>query len=366
MQQHWCRPRRRRSARYLRATRSPRVCRSARQTGRQPHLGAHRAGREGLRLQLLGCHARQLALLRLAPIEIDAIDIGGDDEQIGLHLARQQLARKIFVDHRLDADQRARACPAGTWSGCRRRRRRSRSCFCSSSHLIGRISKIRLGSGEGTTLRHLFPSCLKTQLFLRPACRLPLCHRPGRRTWSGSGRPGRWDRPRPWSGWWQTAPRRAAGCPAPARSCSRSCPRSARPARRAGRLPHLYRPRPAVPADPPAGRCHAQSRAGALWRAAPGPAPPSCTFVRCTSAVIGSPRLSRALPPKATTIRIVLFLSQFGLAGWGCGAGRSRAPTPHTSRADLFMLSDQRTASLGGVGGSSSGARRCTLMPANP
>jgi len=37
--------------------------------------------------------------------------------------------------------------------------------FCSSSHLIGRISKIRLGSGEGTTLRHLFPSCLKIQLF---------------------------------------------------------------------------------------------------------------------------------------------------------------------------------------------------------
>ena len=36
---------------------------------------------------------------------------------------------------------------------------------CSSSHLIGRISKMRFGRGDGTTRRHLSPSCLKTQPF---------------------------------------------------------------------------------------------------------------------------------------------------------------------------------------------------------
>ena len=37
-------------------------------------------------------------------------------------------------------------------------------CF-SSSHLIGRSSKMRFGSGEATTRRHLSPSCLNTHCF---------------------------------------------------------------------------------------------------------------------------------------------------------------------------------------------------------
>ena len=46
----------------------------------------------------------------------------------------------------------------------------------SSSHLIGRISKIRLGSGEGTTRRHFVavrlerPALLGRQAFGRPPC----------------------------------------------------------------------------------------------------------------------------------------------------------------------------------------------------
>ena len=36
----------------------------------------------------------------------------------------------------------------------------------SSSQRIGRISKIRCGSGEGTTRRQFAPSCLKTQLLV--------------------------------------------------------------------------------------------------------------------------------------------------------------------------------------------------------
>ena len=35
----------------------------------------------------------------------------------------------------------------------------------SSSHLTGRISKIRCGMGEGTTRRHFCPSCLKIHFF---------------------------------------------------------------------------------------------------------------------------------------------------------------------------------------------------------
>jgi hypothetical protein len=35
----------------------------------------------------------------------------------------------------------------------------------SSSHLIGLISKIRLGSGDGTTRRHRSPSCLNAHPF---------------------------------------------------------------------------------------------------------------------------------------------------------------------------------------------------------
>ena len=38
---------------------------------------------------------------------------------------------------------------------------------CSSSHRIGRISKIRFGSGDGTTRRQLAPSCLNAQPFSR-------------------------------------------------------------------------------------------------------------------------------------------------------------------------------------------------------
>ncbi len=44
---------------------------------------------------------------RLAPVAIDAVDIGRHDEEIGPELAREQAAREVLVDDRLDADELA-------------------------------------------------------------------------------------------------------------------------------------------------------------------------------------------------------------------------------------------------------------------
>ena len=105
----------------------------------------------------------------------------------------------------------------------------------SSSQRIGRISKIRFGSGEATTRRHLSPSCLMAQPFSAAsrsasASLVDRADELGRVAEGGIVRVDldhRQDASR-------TASRSAAGCPAPARSCSRSSPRSGRPGRRAG------------------------------------------------------------------------------------------------------------------------------------
>ena len=104
--------------------------------------------------QFLYRHPAQHALLRLAPIQVDAVHIGGDDEQVGFQLARQQLAGQVFVDHGFDAGQPA-LFPGSYMVGIPPPPAQITIVPCSSSHLTGRISKIRLGSGEGTTRRHL-------------------------------------------------------------------------------------------------------------------------------------------------------------------------------------------------------------------
>ena len=109
---------------------------------------------------------------------------------------------------------------------------------CSRSQRIGRISKIRFGAGDGTTRRIRSPSSLERPALSQPGERI----RPRRRRRTGptnlvgSAKAGSTPcPPRSWSGPWRTARRPAGGCRAPARSGSRSFPRSARPRHRAGR-----------------------------------------------------------------------------------------------------------------------------------
>ena len=175
---------------------------------------------------------------------------------------------------------------------------------CSSSHRIGRISKIRFGAGDGTTRRRWSPSRLNTQPFSAASAsavgvvvdRPDELGRIGERRVVGVDLDHRQDRGERHLG-------RAAGCRAPARSGSRSSPRSGRRARRADRPRRPCTRPPAARADRPADRCRGTARAGA---ARP---PERARGRRCgcwpaaTSAVIGSPRLSRALPPRATRTR---------------------------------------------------------------
>ena len=107
-------------------------------------------------------------LLGRAPVRVDGVDVGDDQQRVGPDLDRQQGARQVLVDHRLDAAQPAagrRGVVACRWSGCRRRRRRSRCTPCSSSARITWMPKIRFGAGEGTARRMLSPSGMNAQPF---------------------------------------------------------------------------------------------------------------------------------------------------------------------------------------------------------
>ena len=149
------------------------------------------------------------------------------------------------------------------------------------------------------------PSGLTTQPFSAASAVAPRPRRrSGRRTSSDRRTPGRPGRPRPSSGSSPAASRTAAGCRAPARAGSRSSPRSPRRGRRAGRARRPCTPSACSASRPTCGPlpCERTSSCSAAIRASARAA--DRTLARWRSAVIGSPRRSRALPPRATTTRI--------------------------------------------------------------
>jgi hypothetical protein len=54
-------------------------------------LGAHRSARQVEGLDLDGRHLRETAPLRRAPVGVDAVDIGGDHQEVGTELARPRV-----------------------------------------------------------------------------------------------------------------------------------------------------------------------------------------------------------------------------------------------------------------------------------
>ena len=90
-------------------------------------LAASTLGPHGARCEIAGvqgAHARSLDCFGCvcSPTEIDAVDIGEQQQVIGAELARQQRACQVLVDHGLDANQGCRRCvPARV---CPRRPRR--------------------------------------------------------------------------------------------------------------------------------------------------------------------------------------------------------------------------------------------------
>ncbi len=156
------------------------------------------------------------ALLGCSPAGVDAVDIGGDDQQLGIELLGEERGREVLVDHSLDAVQlavlvvRRRDAPAA----CTDHDRAVLDKVCGSP----RISKMRLGFGLATTRRKLSPSGAMVQpptAARRSAS--GVCRRPARSVWSGGRTRGRRDRPRSWSTASPVVDRRVAGCPVPAR-----------------------------------------------------------------------------------------------------------------------------------------------------
>ena len=106
-----------------RADRRP-LAGGGREFGRGRDLRSHRAGRQVHRIELGRGRPVDPCLGRLAPVAVDAVDVGRHHEQVRIELAREQAGREVLVDDRLDADELAVGVPARTSSGCRRRRRR--------------------------------------------------------------------------------------------------------------------------------------------------------------------------------------------------------------------------------------------------
>src|SRR5262245_39628724 len=72
-------------------------------------LGAHRAGGEGGALEL-GCRGfADPGLVRPAPVAVDAVDVGGHHEQVGVELPGEERRRAVLVDDDLRPDERPRA-----------------------------------------------------------------------------------------------------------------------------------------------------------------------------------------------------------------------------------------------------------------
>ena len=178
------------------------------------------------------CH-RPLA--RRSPVQVEGVDVGGDHQGVGVEVAGQKGARPVLVDDRLDADEApARRCRLGdVHGGDAAAAGADDHAAAVESHSIGRSPKIRCGQARA-----------------RPGDSLP--RRAGRPSPSRR-EPDRLvagvDRPIGFVGRSNAGSAgstsimvsrvaigfsTAAGCPAPARSGSRSCPRSGRPARPTG------------------------------------------------------------------------------------------------------------------------------------
>ena len=255
--------------------------------------------------QLLRGDPVQTPLVGRSPVRVDPVDVGGHDEQVGVDLPGQQLAGEVLVDDGLHPDQGRLAVGVGDQG------RDPASAGADDDDVRGRAaprmassSKMCCGRGDGTTRRHDSPSC-GTASPSPPRASAPVPRRrSARRTWSGSRTRGRPGRPRPSSGWSRTARWAGSSCAAPARGRSRSSPASGHRARRAWRARPPCTPRPAARADRPADRCRARAPARGRRRSRASAGAALRTFLRCTSVVIGSPRFSRALPPRATTTRM--------------------------------------------------------------
>ena len=116
---------------------------------RRCHLRPHRSGGERHRRQRGRRRAPDRLLRRLAPVDVDRVGVGQHHEQVGVELARQQLGGEVLVDHALDAGQLAGCAPGSYIVGMPPPPAAITIVLCSSSHLIGRSSKMRFGSGDG-------------------------------------------------------------------------------------------------------------------------------------------------------------------------------------------------------------------------
>ena len=70
-------------------------------------LRAHRALREARLEQRGRCRTPDRALLRRAPVGVGRVDVGEDEEDVGVEVDGEQRAREVLVDDRLDADEPA-------------------------------------------------------------------------------------------------------------------------------------------------------------------------------------------------------------------------------------------------------------------
>ena len=119
--------------------------------------------------------------------------------------ASSSLARSLSMTASTPASDRL--APGRTWSGYPLRRRRSHDVLVQQPTDRPDLEDA-LRSGDGTTRRHVSPSCLKTQPFSAASAVACSRRRRDRRTSSGHRRRGRPGRPRPWSAGSRTAPRR--------------------------------------------------------------------------------------------------------------------------------------------------------------
>ena len=87
------------------------------------HLRTHGTSGEGVRPQLVGRDPRQKPLLGAAPVDVHALHIGREYQEVGTESrARSSLARSLSMTASTPIS--VRSLPCGTSSGCRRRQRR--------------------------------------------------------------------------------------------------------------------------------------------------------------------------------------------------------------------------------------------------
>ena len=254
--------------------------------------------------QLLGGHPVEPPLPRGAPVQVDAVHVGGHQEQVRGHVLGQQLAGQVLVDDRFHAGQGA---------GCGGRvHGRDAPAASADDHgppVQQPGDRLDLQDLPGLGRRH-HPAPRRPVLPERPALLggqlvgvVLGVNRPHELGRMGERRVGRVHHDHREQGGHLLSPA-AAGSAVPPGSGSRSCPGCPRPARPAGTARRPCTPRPEGTAGPPAGRYHAPPRRCARQPAARSPPAAILMFCRCASVVIGSPRRSSALPPRAITIRI--------------------------------------------------------------